>query len=305
LSSGSPNHEVIVVCYRSRARLIDLLSCLGEQTPTIVVDNSAKEEPLQDLLENRTNVRYIDSGGNLGFGAAANLAARAANRPYLIFVNPDCRPTTAILTALTEELATDPRYGGSAPALVGGEGSGVSNSGGWEPTVGRALAQALGLYVILPRSAISAKPAPGSRMEVGWLAGTCMAVPRDTFLSLGGFSDRYFLYNEDMDLGRRMQASGLRLVLRGDLRVPHSGGSSSVIDPKRLWVRRGSAFRQYICDNNGRVAATTILAISAVGWLARAVVFRAAGRSDRANEMMTYVRSASRKLVENHDTAIR
>jgi N-acetylglucosaminyl-diphospho-decaprenol L-rhamnosyltransferase len=304
-SSGSPNYEVIVVCYRSRARLIDLLSCLGERVPMIVVDNSAAEEPLQDLLEGRANARYIDAGGNLGFGAAANLAARAATRPYLIFVNPDCRPTTAILGALTEELAGDPGYGGSAPALVGGDGSGVSSSGGWEPTVGRALAQAIGLYLILPRSAISAKPARGARMEVGWLAGTCMAVPRDLFLSLGGFGDRYFLYNEDMDLGRRMRAAGLRLILRGDLRVPHRGGGSSVIDPRRLWVRRGAAFRQYVRDNNGRVAAATILSISVVGWLARAVIFQATGRGDRADEMMTYARSASRTLAENHDTAIR
>jgi N-acetylglucosaminyl-diphospho-decaprenol L-rhamnosyltransferase len=295
LSLGNPDYEVIVVCYHSRAKLVDLLSCLGQQIPTIIVDNSASEEPLSDILKHRANVRYIDSGGNLGFGAAANLGARAATRPYIIFVNPDCRPTPEILTALTEDLASGAGYGGSAPALVGENGRGVSSSGGWQPTIGRAVAQALGLYVILPRSAISTKPRRGSRMEVEWIAGTCMAVPREVFLHLGGFSHHYFLYNEDMDLGRRMRATGLRLVLRGDLSVPHGGGSSSAIDPQRLWVRRGSAFREYICNNNGRFAATTILTISAVGWLARATIFRALGRTQRAVEMMTYAKAAFRK----------
>ena len=53
-----------------------------------------------------------------------------------------------------------------------------------------------------------------------------MAIRRETFVRLGGFDERYFVYNEDMAFGRRMREAGLRQILRGDLRVPHLGGGS-------------------------------------------------------------------------------
>ena len=45
------------------------------------------------------NVRYL-SGGGQGFARAANLGAFTSEKPYVVFVNPDCRPSPEQLLAL-------------------------------------------------------------------------------------------------------------------------------------------------------------------------------------------------------------
>ena len=47
------------------------------------------------------------------------------------------------------------------------------------------------------------------------------------FDRLGGFDERFFLYYEEVDLCRRVQAAGLRVMVWSDLRVRHIGGESA------------------------------------------------------------------------------
>src|SRR5688572_31358316 len=49
------------------------------------------------------------------------------------------------------------------------------------------------------------------------------------------FRSRYFLYQEDMDLGRRLRDHGYRQIVVGDLLVRHIHGTSSAVqDVRRL-----------------------------------------------------------------------
>src|SRR5665811_317014 len=86
--SHQPAFDVIVPVYRSGHVLGAFLDRLDSSVAVTLVDNSARDEDLSDLVAQYPNVRCIDSGGNLGYSAAANLGAAASTAEYLIIMNP-------------------------------------------------------------------------------------------------------------------------------------------------------------------------------------------------------------------------
>jgi GT2 family glycosyltransferase len=285
----SGRYEVVVVSYRSRAQLARLLSVLPHHVAVVVADNSADHERVDDLLVGRPGAQYLDTGANLGFAAAANLGARAARAPILIFVNPDSAPTEAVLTSLVDELETDPTLGSCHPVLIDDAGSiKTVAGGGWQPTLPRAIVHALGLHALFPMRGIWARPRQGQRLELEWLTGTCLAVRREHFLEAGGFDERYFLYAEDISLGERLHNAGLRQVLRGDLAVYHAGGASSDVAASWLWRQRGVALASFLEDHNDGATALAMRLVLAFGFGLRAVCYGCLGRTNRVRELTGY-----------------
>lgn len=275
-ASGKADYEVVLVTYHSRDQVAGLLESLGDGVPVAVVDNASGADDVAELFADRPASRVLD-GGDVGFARAANHGARTSTADYLVFVNPDARPTRAVLEALVADLAVDPGLGSVAAATVTAQQRIELGVGGWEPTPIRCLAYASGFHLVRPRSGVYAKPAVGEDIELGWITGACLAVRRETFQRLGGFDERYFVYNEDMAFGRAIREAGLRQRLRTDLLVPHATSSSS--GPAvaggglpKMPQQKGASMASYLVDHNGRVAATTMRALLMAGFLPRLAV---------------------------------
>jgi GT2 family glycosyltransferase len=282
------DYEIVIVSYRSRAPLSRLLDALvGEKV--VVVDNAARVEPVRDLTSAH-DAAYVDPGGNVGFAAAANLGAAEAEAEVVIFVNPDCLPAPNVLQELADSLCRDPSLGSCSPRLIGVNGASSTVGGGWAPTLPRCVAHAIGLPKVIHRSGIWVTPRHGEVLEVGWLAGTCLAVRRSAFRSVGGFDTTFFLYNEDVALGERLARHGLRQLIRADLSVEHAGGQSSSGSPVAIWLMRGASMGLYIRDRNSPAAALVMRLILSLGWCLRAAACAVApSRRVRVTELMTYV----------------
>jgi GT2 family glycosyltransferase len=148
--------------------------------------------------------------GNVGFGAAANAAARHAAAPHLLLCNPDLTfPPAFASTLLRPVLAQDPAHPWSAaaciaPQLLNPDGT-VQPSVGRFPTVRSLIADQL-----RPRERRKYTfPQPAQPTPIQWATGACLLLRRDVFLQLGGFDEKFFLYVEEVDLQRRLHAAGL------------------------------------------------------------------------------------------------
>jgi len=280
--------ELVIVTYFSRELVADLLSSLPDDVPVVLVDNANGEDAIADLVADRPHGRYL-VGGGVGFARAANLGARTSTRPYLVFVNPDTRPTYDQLTALVDELAEDDTLAAVAATTVSPDGRVELGVGGWEPTLPRALVYATGLHSRFPLAGLFARPEPGRPIRLDWLTGACMAVPRDRFLSLGGFDEAFFLYNEDMSYGRRLREAGFRLRLRTDLLVPHAGAGSGDSKPKMLQMR-GASMMSYVSQHNSTAVVQAIRVTLTLGALGRWLVCRLGSRRDAARGFAAYNR---------------
>lgn len=284
------DYELIVVAYKSRRQLGGLLADLPD-VPLAVVDNSATEEDLSDLLEWRSNARHLDTGGNVGFSVAANLGAQTSSAPNLIFLNPDTRPSIEVLEDLVGQLRSDPGAAAAAPNLTKPGGQPASGGGG-DLTLIRTLLHAAGLHRVFRRAGVYFLPRQGEVVEADWLSGTCLAIRRDLFLELGGFDPYYFIYASDLDLGRKIRQRGLRQWLRADLAVPHlDGGSSEEVPASSTWRMRGRGWAKYIRRNRAPLEGAVMVPALVGGFLARAVLYRALGRRLRSQEVLTYARS--------------
>ena len=219
------------------------------------------------LLLARTSIRYVDGGGQ-GFARAANLGAQHATAEFIVFVNPDSRPTTGQLVALVSGLRSDTSAATHAGAPMVPSGELEIGAGGWEPSIRRVLVYSSGLEKLVPHGGFFARPTPNKRICVDWVCGACMAVRRQQFLAMGGFDETFYVYAEDMSFGRRARNLGLRSVLRTDISVPHSSGGSGAPSAEMLRLR-GASFAGYVMRYHRLMPALTMRGILAAGALGR------------------------------------
>jgi len=281
-------YEVVLVAYRSRDLVAALLARLPAEVPVAVVDNARGVDGVQQVCADRAGTRYL-AGQGQGFARAANLGAKTSRARYVVFVNPDSAPTVHQMEALVGDLRADDRLAAAGATTVRPDGRVELGVGGWEPTVGRAVMYACGLHRAFPRAGLFARPVPGRPLELDWLSGACLAVPRERFLQLGGFDEAFFVYNEDMAYGRRVREAGLRMLLRTDLLVPHLGGGSGDARPLMLQMR-GASMVRYLSAHHGAPTVTGIRVALSLGALLRCAVAAARGARGAAGEQLAYLR---------------
>lgn len=264
-----PDAEVVVVAYRSRDQVEQMLAGLPHDLPVVAVDNSDGTDGLEALVLARPNGRYL-RGGGVGFARAANIGARTSTAAHLVFVNPDTRPTTSDLARLVADVADDPACSASGGTIVEADGRVQLGVGGWEPSVRRAAAHAVGLHKLRPRSGIYARPALGEPVDLDWVSGGCMAVRRDTFLDLGAFDETFYVYNEDMAFGRTSRQRGLKQRLRTDVAIVGSSGGSGAPSLEMMRLR-GASMARYLRQYHPRTTAEAMVALIGAGYAVRAV----------------------------------
>ena len=280
--SASREVELVVVAYRSRREIEGLLANLPHDLPITVVDNSDGWDGLEELVRGRPNGRYL-AGGGVGFARAANKGARASTADYVVFVNPDVRPRMSDIAAIVEDLAEDPSCAASAAALAGPDGAPVQGIGGWEPTLGRAAVHALGLHKLFPQGGLYARPSANEDPDLDWLCGGCLAVRRETFLELGGFDEDFYVYNEDVALGRVIRERGLRHRLRTDVPIQGSNGGSGAPSLEMMRLR-GASMGRYLRKYRSRPVAELTTVVLGAGYSGRALIHRLRGQRVDAQE---------------------
>ena len=104
--------------------------------------------------------------------------------------------------------------GVAAPLVVDAAGK-PEDSARRFPSARRLAAKLFGLAPRLDY-AIGSEP-----FSPDWVAGMFLAFRREAFAAVDGFDERYFLYYEDVDLCRRLRASGFDVRLVPGARVTH------------------------------------------------------------------------------------
>ena len=86
--------SIIIVNYNTKHLLEDCLSSLYALTQSIdfeviVVDNASSDDSETYITRKFPQVKWINSGENIGFGRANNLGAKYADGKYLFLLNSD------------------------------------------------------------------------------------------------------------------------------------------------------------------------------------------------------------------------
>ena len=278
--------SIIIINWNSADYLRKCLASICAQTTdiefeVIVVDSGSFDGCGELIAREFPQVRFIQSKDNLGFAKANNLAARHATGRILVFLNPDTELLGPALSRLFEAAVRLPKAGALGARLLNTDGTLQTSCIQSFPTIANQLLDADLLRRWFPRAALwgtaplyagSAEPA-----AVEGISGACLATPRPLFEQVGGFSEDYFMYYEDMDYCLKARKAGYTNYYVPAARVVHHGGKSSGEAPDKFAsVMMAESAWRFFHNQHGRGAASLLRACLAVKAVSRAFVLAVA-----------------------------
>lgn len=206
----------------------------------IVVDNGSSDDSM-DVAEALGATQVLGGHGNAGFARANNLGVQVARGDKLAFVNPDVSVKHQDWPLLETALESHHLV---APQLMNDDGS-LQPNGRGHPRLIDQMRNRLTSGAALQGTYLN-YAGPGQTLPVVWLTGAVVACTRETIETLGGWSEDYFLYYEDVDLCLRAGRLGMRSAVVGDARWVHGWARDSAsMNPAALRTMARSAVKFY------------------------------------------------------------
>jgi len=242
--------RVVVVTYSPGASLGAFLTSLATATTApydvVLADNGSVDGAPEAAVG--PGVRLLRTGGNLGYGRAANAGAAGAATDFLVVANPDVEWAPGSLDELLAAADRWPQAGCLGPAIRTPDGQLYPSARAF-PSLGRGIGHALcgwwwpGNPWTRSYRAEVGRPVEG---PTGWLSGSCMLLRRSAFEQVGGFDPAYFMYAEDMDLCRRLGENGWSNVYVPSAVVTHAGGHATSRVAAKMVAEHHRALYRYL-----------------------------------------------------------
>jgi N-acetylglucosaminyl-diphospho-decaprenol L-rhamnosyltransferase len=235
-------------------RFLDTLSKATSLPVQVVVADNGSTDGAPERAAERENVTLLRTGGNLGYGAAANrgVASFGPSVEWVVVANPDMEWCDGSLDVLLEAAGRWPRGGAFGP-LIKNPDSSVYPSARLLPSLGKGIGHAV-LGRVWPSNpwtrAYKQSSETVAERVAGWLSGSCLLLRREAFESVNGFDSRYFMYFEDVDLGDRLARAGWLNVYVPSAEVVHIQGHSTARASSRMLAAHHESAYRYIADRH-------------------------------------------------------
>jgi GT2 family glycosyltransferase len=272
-----PLVSIVVVSHNTRDDLLRCLASLGGVSlpiEVVVVDNASSDGSADAVAERFPDVRLIRNDDNAGFGRANNQGLAATRAPFVLLLNSDAELRPGCLETLAGLLRDRTRLGIVAP-LTREEDGAVQVSFGPELTPLREWKQRRLVHGVKrrrPAALRAAADAASREHEPAWVSASCLLARREALAAVGGFDEGYFLYEEDVDLCRRVRQAGWAVLFTPAAEVIHHLGRSVARDPERARFEYQRSHLRYYALHNGPLAHAGLRvyvgAASAAGWIA-------------------------------------
>lgn len=184
----------------------------GIDSEIIVVDNHSRDGSV-DYLSKIEGVRIIESGHNLGFSKANNIAIRQSTAEYVLMLNPDTIVAEDAIRMIIDFADSHPQAGGIGVRMHNDWGTTARESRRGLPSPMTSFYKIIGLSKRLPQHRKYGRYYMGwlpwdspSRIEV--VSGACFLVRRKALNEVGLMDEDYFMYGEDIDLSYRLLKGG-------------------------------------------------------------------------------------------------
>ena len=258
----------------------------------IVADNNSTERDIDHLLQNYPDIKYISLKENLGFAKANNIAAKAANGKYLLFLNPDTLVIENFIPEFIDQIKMNSKTGICAPRLTYSDNSFQSSTG---PELGLFydILESFMLSGIYRKYTNKKYLADLSNAhKVGWVSAACFFIGKDVFDNVGGFTESYFLNYEDIDLCYKVLALGLDIYYFPSLKCIHLDHKSFNTDFENLVFTRYKSRLNYIRLNYKFLKRIISRVIFIAGLLLKIIIVNFSYKlNERKSRRKGYVRS--------------
>ncbi len=227
-----PSLDVVIVSYNTKTDTLACLRSLFAAPPsglnrTWVVDNASGDGSVDAIRQAWPKVDVIALEKNAGFGAANNVALRRSDAALVLLLNSDTIVPAGQIDALVARLEATGAVA-AGPRLVDGEGRPEISYGRMLSPL-TELTQRFRVRVAARSSGWARRYATAlvaDERQVDWVSGACLLLRREAGAAAGFFDERYFLYEEDVDLCAALRARGGRVFFTSQAEVIHLRGRS-------------------------------------------------------------------------------
>ncbi len=227
--------QAVIVHHRGKAMLetaiASLLRSTGVELEVVLVSNDCREE-LPEIVDASDSVHLVVAEKSLGFSAANNLGVSWArdqlgDPDYYYFVNNDTESTPEALTELVAALEADSEAAVAGPQLrilgardhLNSLGLNLTEDGwGWDEGIGIHLDE----YGPLPEG-----------REVVAVTGSALLIDAGVHHRIGGWTEVYDYYFEDLDLCLKVWERGHRVVQVPEALVFHQISATMTVGSER------------------------------------------------------------------------
>jgi len=225
-----------VVAYNTQKTYLQkVIACLENSLvdKIFVVDNASNTDLKAFVQGLSEKITYIQGQGNVGYGAANNIAIREAMKlgaKYHLVLNPDVEFAEGTLEMLTTFMDEHPDVGVVQPKALYPNGN-TQYLCKLLPTptdliFRRFLSRTQTNNKRTKQYELHSKDRSLTHFDIPFLSGCFLFLRIDTLQQIGLFDERFFLYLEDVDLSRRIQHFA-RTAFYPSTTITHTYGKGS------------------------------------------------------------------------------
>jgi GT2 family glycosyltransferase len=229
--------SVIIVSYNNPDLLRQTLLSLRtyhQNLEIIVIDNSNTNDVEEMIISEFNDIIFKRMESNIGFGRANNIGVQLSTGDIIVFLNNDVIFEQDVITPLVNALEEDKLIGIIGPKLLNKDKS-LQYSCCNFPSVGDILKSEIwGEYAV--SNWYLTNWDHHQRRKVDYVSGALMVMRRDSFESVGGFDEIYFMYTEEVDLCYRLKNAGYYVEYFPNVDAIHLGGASTSLNNREINV---------------------------------------------------------------------
>ena len=218
-----------LVLYHCGEELHRALSCLQASDLEVAVymcDNSP-EDPTADRVQwSFPGITVLPQPGNVGFGRANNAVIPYLKSRYHLMMNPDVTFDPTLLSRMIAYMEEHPNIAVLTPRVLNTDGSEQflpKKRIAVHYLLGGLLENLGGPFRRWRQEFTLADVEVRLPIPVEFATGCFLLIRTEIFRELGGFDPRFFLYQEDSDLSRRVLEEGKgSIVYHPDMTVTHA-----------------------------------------------------------------------------------
>jgi GT2 family glycosyltransferase len=184
------------------------------------------------IIDKYPEIEIICGHGNIGYGAAHNLALLKSSGDFIFIINPDVEIDKNFIVNMYRVFISDEGFCLLSPEVVDSKGDVqylckkypsillLFIRGFLPPFLQKYFTGYIRFYEF------SHYVDRFERFEPVIATGCCMVIRGDLFRKIGGFDSRFFLYFEDYDLTMRI-AEHAKVIYEPSIKIVHHGGGAS------------------------------------------------------------------------------
>jgi GT2 family glycosyltransferase len=242
----------IVLYNEDLNELTNTINCflsLSLSKKLFLIDNTPKKR-FKNLF-NLKNIEYIGVGKNIGFGAGHNkiLDKIKETSEFHLILNPDVIFKPNVITNLITVLKNNEKVAMTAPKVLFPNGQHQFSCRRY-PSIKELFARRFPILNAFFKSTIYKGQYRDKDLNMPfspeYLTGCFHLYKTDDFVKLKGFDERYFLYMEDVDICKKIDALGKEKIYYPQEEIVHVLKQGSLKSFKLFFRHSSSAIKYFL-----------------------------------------------------------